>query len=276
MKKNYLYWTIAILITIIVIIYQRKTGPTYPKKADTTINGKNYSFKLPRSHGGNDPCEIKLELEDGNISGSIFYKLYPSNDDFVEVPLIRDRNVLFGHLPVQPKAGKLAYYVELYTLDNSYYLSEKNPVIIRFKGDVPFYFLIPHIIFMFLAMLLSTYTAILAIRKAESVRAFVNYTFWSLLIGGIILGPIVQKFAFGEFWAGVPFAWDLTDNKTLIAFIAWLIAFILNRKKQNLTSVIIASFILLVIFTIPHSMFGSELDPTTGAIKQGFIITNNF
>ena len=38
-----------------------------------------------------------------------------------------------------------------------------------------------------------------------------------LAVGGFILGPLVQNYAFGELWTGVPFGWDLTDNKTLIA-----------------------------------------------------------
>ncbi len=49
----------------------------------------------------------------------------------------------------------------------------------------------------------------------------------------MILGPIVQKYAFGELWTGIPFGWDLTDNKTLIAFLFWILAVIMNRKKER-------------------------------------------
>ena len=45
-----------------------------------------------------------------------------------------------------------------------------------------------------------------------------------LFAGGMILGPVVQNFAFGELWTSVPFSWDLTDNKTLVAFTFWIIA----------------------------------------------------
>ena len=83
------------------------------------------------------------------------------------------------------------------------------------------------------------------------------------------MGPIVQKYAFGEFWTGVPFGWDLTDNKTLIGFSAWLIAVIANWKKERPVYSIIAAILLLVIYSVPHSMFGSELDYNTGSIGQG-------
>ncbi len=43
-----------------------------------------------------------------------------------------------------------------------------------------------------------------------------------LVLGGFLLGPIVQKYAFGAFWTGWPFGEDLTDNKTAVAVLAWL------------------------------------------------------
>jgi hypothetical protein len=49
----------------------------------------------------------------------------------------------------------------------------------------------------------------------------------------MILGPVVQKFAFGEYWTGFPFGTDLTDNKTLIAFIGWIIALVAVFKSEK-------------------------------------------
>jgi len=105
--------------------------------------------------------------------------------------------------------------------------------------------------------------------KLDKARLYSLITFVLLLLGGMILGPIVQKYAFGEFWTGVPFGWDLTDNKTLIAFIAWIIALIVNRRKFHPGYIIAAALITLIIFSIPHSMFGSQLNPTTGIVTQG-------
>jgi hypothetical protein len=30
--------------------------------------------------------------------------------------------------------------------------------------------------------------------------------------------------------------------------------------------------VMLAVYSIPHSMFGSQLDPSTGKVIQGFII----
>jgi hypothetical protein len=90
-------------------------------------------------------------------------------------------------------------------------------------------------------------------------------------LGGMILGPAVQYYAFGDAWTGIPFAWDLTDNKTLLAFVFWILAVVMNIKKERPAYVILASLVMLAIYSIPHSMFGSQLDPSTGKVIQGFI-----
>ena len=48
MKKT-VYWILAIIITLALSVYQRMTGPTYPKKINVELNGQNYKVKLPRS-----------------------------------------------------------------------------------------------------------------------------------------------------------------------------------------------------------------------------------
>ena len=120
-------------------------------------------------------------------------------------------------------------------------------------------------------MFLANVSGLFAAFKIPQFKRYTTITLILMLIGGMIFGPIVQKFAFLEFWAGIPKGWDLTDNKTLIAFIAWIIAYLINRKNENRTSVIIASIVTILIFSIPHSMFGSELNRETGEVVQGFI-----
>ena len=83
----------------------------------------------------------------------------------------------------------------------------------------------------------------------------------------MILGPLVQKYAFGVYWAGFPFDWDLTDNKLLIAVIAWSIALILNIKKRNRFVTIIAAIVLIGVYSIPHSMQGSQYNYDQGKVE---------
>ena len=273
MKKG-IALILAIIITLSAAYYQRKTGPTHPKKETINISGEDYKIKLIRSHGGNENAEISLDLPE-DVEGVITYHKYPTNEGWVSCKMTRTDKGLIAELPHQPPAGKLEYYIKLFDVGNEVFNNSANPIIIRFKGTVPAYILIPHILFMFLAMLLSSFSGILALAKNADYKKFGVITLILLFAGGGILGPIVQKFAFGEFWAGVPFGWDLTDNKTLIALIGWGIAVFLNIKKERPVLTIVAAVILLAIYSIPHSMFGSELNPETGEVIQGFI-TNIF
>jgi hypothetical protein len=284
-RKRTILWISGIIITLVAAIYQKVTGPTYPKKEKITLNGKEYKLKLLRSHGGKDDAIIHLPITDNNISAKIYYKNFPEikseaykESDFSkgtkkETFLIWsfESKGIQAKLPHQLPAGKLMYYIKLTDKNGTKYLSKNEPVIIRFKGAVPAYVLIPHVIFIFLAMLLANITGLFAVFKIPKFKPYTVITFILITLGGMILGPVVQKFAFLEYWAGIPYGWDLTDNKLLIAFLAWLIAFILNRKKGNRTSVIIASVITIIIFSIPHSMYGSELNRETGKVVQGFI-----
>ena len=123
----------------------------------------------------------------------------------------------------------------------------------------------------FLAMLWANATGMLAAAKLP----FKKHLFIAISIyfaAGLIFGPLVQKYSFGAYWTGWPFGKDLTDNKVLISFLFWIIALIINIKKENRWSVIIAAVVMFLIYLIPHSMRGSELDPETGEVITGMIL----
>ena len=269
--KSAICWTIAILITLAAIFYQKVTGPTYAKKTGININGASYRFNLPRSHGGDNPCIIDLQVSDTAVTARLEYRKFPTNDAWEQKVLDRQGNDLITSLPHQPPAGKLEYRITLEKNNRKYLLNEGNSVIIRFKGDVPGAVLIPHIFFMFFAMLLSNLAGIMVLFNHKKYIFYGKLTLAVLFLGGLILGPWVQWYAFGEAWTGVPFAWDLTDNKTLVAFIFWGLAVIMNRKHKRPAYIVAASLIMLIVYSIPHSMFGSELNPETGKIIQGWI-----
>jgi hypothetical protein len=183
---------------------------------------------------------------------------------------------LTAFLPVQPAAGKLEYYIELQTFrkDDTQSLSTRtmlgyaDPLIIRFKSDVPAWALIPHILCMFISMLFGAYAFLCALGNMPQYRKYTLLSFWLLVLGGFVFGPIVQKYAFDIFWSGFPFGGDLTDNKTLFAAIALLVAVVTGKKKWNRWAVVVAMAVMFAIFSIPHSMRGSELNHQTGVIES--------
>ncbi len=255
------FWVLAFLITVSSAVYQRITGPSYALKGTAVIKDIQIKFRLPRSADTGKDHEFELRVPDPQIGGYIIYKRYKTADEWTRIPLIRKEDILGGRLPQQPPAGKLEYKVVLESDDGPLSLSGAHPIIIRFKGVVPTAVLIPHIIIMFLAMLFSTRAGLESLDRKSNPRKYALWAAGLLFVGGMIFGPLVQKFAFGTFWTGFPLGYDLTDNKTIIAMIGWIAAVIAGRRGKPARGWVLgAAIIMLVIFLIPHSLLGSELD----------------
>ncbi|MBK7104401.1 MAG: hypothetical protein IPH62_03860 [Ignavibacteriae bacterium] len=261
MKKNVLLWILAFVITALTAVYQRVTGPTYPITGELKLNNNEVIYKLNRTHGGLSDHEVKINVYDENISGDLFFKRYKTSDNWQKIPMRNNNGELSASLPHQPPAGKLQYFVEFNSQNKINKIPNDHPVIIRFKGDVPIYVLIPHIFAMFFGMLLSTRTGFEYFNDGKNIKKLTIWTLAFLIVGGFILGPIMQKFAFGEYWTGFPFGIDLTDNKTLITILGWIFAFIMYKKSRNPKLwAAFGAILLLIVYLIPHSVLGSELD----------------
>lgn len=252
---------LAFVLTVLTAVYQRMTGPTYPITGKVKIENKIIKYFLDRSHGGEDDHLIKINTDNENVSGILEWKRFKTSDFWTIDTMVYQKGYLTGLLPHQPPAGKLIYRISLSKNGESFNLNDGHPVVIRFKGDVPVFIIIPHVILIFMAMLFSTRTGLEFFNIEPNYKKLVYWTFGLLLLGGMIFGPIMQKYAFGAFWTGVPFGIDLTDNKTLIAVIGWIIALIAVKKSANPKKwIIFASILMFVVYLIPHSVLGSELD----------------
>lgn len=261
MKKTILFWTISILLTIFLAIYQRVTGPTYPIKGSFTLDGQTVKYDLPRSSDGAEHTFIKIKLSDPAVSGKVSWKRFKTNDAYSDIEMKLSNGQLEAELPKQPAAGKILYTIKLQKGNQSVSVPEGSPVILRFRDSVSPLIIIPHIVIIFLAMLLSTRAGLEYFSKEPKLRKYTIWTLVMLILGGFVFGPLMQYYAFGSFWTGVPFGFDLTDNKTLIALIVWLVVWYrLNKSKNPKRLVLIGAIVMFIVFLIPHSILGSELD----------------
>ncbi len=253
-------WVFSVIFTLAFIYYQRLTGPTYPVTVKTEIGGQYVKNKLLRTWECGSDAKIGIHVPDTSINGYIQFKRYNSYDVWYEARMDRNKDSLIAYLPDQPPAGKMEYKIILEKDGKRAPLTD-GTVILRYKGAVPGWILIIHIVLIFAAMLFSTRTGLEVLFSGKQVITYTRVTLILLLAGGLLLGPVIQKYAFGAFWTGWPVGNDLTDNKTAVAFIFWLIAFIQQqRKKKFRTWVIVAALVLIIMFLIPHSMWGSELN----------------
>lgn len=259
--KNFTLWTISVIFTMSFAVYQRMTGPTYPIKDNISIGNEEIAYKLIRTWGGSNDALVSINISKG-FEGIVEWRRFKSNDEWTTEKMTRNGDKLDFLIPHQPPAGKVMYNVYLIKNEKQYSL-QSEPTIIRFKGEVPSWIVILHVIFIFGAMLMSTRTGIEAIIKGDKVYTFTIITVFFWLIGGFIFGPIMQKYAFGEYWTGWPFGHDLTDNKSLVALIFWILAlFKLHKNRKNRWAPVLAAIMMIVVFLIPHSVLGSEIDHT--------------
>jgi hypothetical protein len=255
-------WALSFTLVAIVAIYQTVTGPTYPVRGKIKIGDNEIRFSLPRSHSSAEDAEVRLRAPDARISGIIETRRFPTNDPWERHDLERQGEDLVGHIPHQPPAGKVMYRIYLYGGRGPNWLTPE-PVTLRFKGDIPAPIIVPHVVLMFLAMLFSTRAGLEALLKRPHVLRLSRWTVISLAIGGLVLGPVVQKLAFGAYWTGWPLGRDVTDSKTIVALIFWALALWRLRKQRNANGwAVAASVVLLLVYMIPHSLLGSELDYT--------------
>jgi hypothetical protein len=266
MKKNRMtifLWLLSFILTLVLAIFQRVTGPTYPIRGSEEINGKVIGYKLLRSSTELQPLPVRIQAPE-EVAAWLSYKRYKTTDDWTEVPMKRQGEYLDGEIPGQPAAGKVEYTIRVKIGEENFLLNKSKSILARFKGEVPTWLLITHVILMFLGILYAIRTALEALRKEGNISSLAFWTLIFVFVGGLILGPIVQKYAFGSWWTGFPMGTDLTDNKTLIAFIAWLAAWFLKKKSK--WWLFAAAVLMIVVYLIPHSVMGSELDYQSGTM----------
>jgi hypothetical protein len=237
------------------------TGPSYPFAGSTHLKNGIVNYNLPRSHGGDSPAIIKIHSSDSTVHGYVEWKRYKTSDTWTRTSFLSTEGNLTAELPLQPQAGKLLYRVALYRGDEIAVIPGDEPLVIRFKGEVPLMILIPHIIAMFASMLLAARAGLEFFGSQSNLRKLTYWTIGFLLVGGFVFGPIVQQYAFGALWTGWPFGTDLTDNKTAVALLAWIaVGYALKKSRTPKTWALAASIITFIVFLVPHSMLGSEYD----------------
>jgi hypothetical protein len=224
-------------------------------------------YKLDRSEEQKNAL-VRIPAVEGNLSGWIEWRRHKTGDPWERVPMGQSEGFLTGEIPMQPPAGKLEYRVVLERGGAQGVIPADGPAVIRFKGNVPSWVLLPHILAMFLAMLLSTRAGLEIFASEPKVQRLTLWTIGLLLLGGMILGPIMQKYAFGAYWTGWPFGMDLTDNKTVVAVLAWLVAaWGMRRSARPARWAFGAAVVLFVVYLIPHSLLGSEIDYSKEAVR---------
>ncbi|HEY62688.1 MAG: hypothetical protein J7L73_01625 [Anaerolineales bacterium] len=276
---NVFLWFLAIILTIAMFTYQDKTGPTYPLTGDIQTSLGEVHFKFLRSETiGNSLKIMFLNPVPDGVTGFVQYRRYKSNDEWQTMPMNpvsfevshhgkTEKIAGFGaELPsLNERAGKYEYYVYLQVNDDEpLSITGDKPIYARYKGAVPTLIITIHVLIIFLSMMFALRTVFEAMIDGN-FKWMIWATLISFLFGAFLFGPWVQWYAFGVWWSGIPFGYDWTDNKVLLELVFWIYAAYANRgNRRDAKSVYFAGIATLLVYFIPHSLFGSEYDYRTG------------
>ena len=275
MKRIITIWSLTFLLTVGFLVWQKMSGPTYPVRARVDYGAGEFKVELLRTHSitGDMPVTIQVAgSDDANpgVTGTVIWHRFPTDEPWQRLPMVYDQGLLKAELPRQPMAGKLEYKVELVQGERHDHIPEVEAAVARFKGDVPGMVLIFHVTFMIFGMLFSTGAGMEALTGGTAVlKPLSRISFLFLFLGGLILGPVVQKYAFDAFWTGWPLGEDWTDNKLAVGALVWALAMWRTSKASRGNAagkwwVVLAAITIIIIYSIPHSIHGSTFDYETG------------
>lgn len=231
------------------------------------VDGKVVPYRFSRSHTARTPMKVAIRTDVPGLRFILSYRRFRTGDDWNSVAMDWDGDAYSAFIPGQPPAGKIEYRVFTGSDSHPEHLGPST-IVVRFKGKVPAVLLILHILFMMAGIVLCVRTGLESLREKPRLRTLMKSTLTALIGGGMIFGPLVQKYAFGDLWTGFPLGTDFTDNKTLLVVLFWIAAYFLYRRSR--WWVFAAAVLMIVITLIPHSMGGSELDYATGGMKNRF------
>ena len=137
MKKNILFWTLAVIITVGSAVYQRMTGPTHPLKGKVILANREIKYTLDRSCDTSTNYKLQIKTGDPSIVGFIIWKRYKTNDEWNKVQMNYIDGKLSGELPKQPMAGKLQYSVMLKSNASTVRLQENDQVLVHLHLFLP-------------------------------------------------------------------------------------------------------------------------------------------
>jgi hypothetical protein len=270
--RSWKYLLVALVFTLSAACYQRLTGPTHPKKFHIEMDNQDFIFKTLRSHETTAGAPIHVPAGLAAHQPKLVFKRYPTDDPWTKLAFQadpQDPSLLVAELPAQPAAGKVEYQIEV---EGKLY--PEQPVRLRYKDPVPNLILIPHVYSMFAALLFGAWAlleSVLMKRRKEplAIPTAVQLCTFFFILGGFLLGPIVQKYAFGEYWTGFPFGDDFTDNKVLFSVIFWLVACVFNFRRAHRPTAVLAAVLMFAAYLVPHSFGGSQFDYKENKVKTG-------
>jgi hypothetical protein len=268
---------IALLCTLVLLGAARRLTSGKPRDVHVEDGDVVLSFRTVTEHFGPGQPYLKVRLEAPSGSRIMLHYVTPDDPSVQKRGLVPIGNKQYSmYLPIRGIGSRVKYAFSLTRPDGSVVRVPEGEkyYVLKFKGKASGWAIAAHVVFMFGAFFFMTYALLGAIgilRKSEGKRRAVGAARWALLftfIGTWPLGLLLNWQTFGVLWEGYPFGRDVTDNKTQIVFVFWLVSLLLVRGSlmgrgeerdrlgpKGFAWAIVASFaVSLALYLLPHSL----------------------
>jgi|SRR3989338_2373823 len=199
---------------------------------------------------------------------------------------LKDGSTYVDYLPGLSKGERWFYYIEAEdTTNNILNIPERVKdaerqinFYVTFEGKPNRLLFISHIVLAITAVILWIHSVFYAVNYLTTKEKHnIRLAFYSVLYGTLFffifafpVGGYIAHQVFGQAWSGIPFGWDITDNKSLITFLYYVILIYLMKGefydseiwKGNVISdnnfsylTILGIILTIVVYNIPHSYF---------------------
>ncbi|HEY5132644.1 MAG TPA: hypothetical protein VII85_03060 [Candidatus Krumholzibacteriaceae bacterium] len=269
---------ISVIVTMVLLVAARWLSKGKPvdyavREAGMTL----YHRTVPAQIGPGQPL-IKMRVDPPLLLGIVVRWMEPPSKEIGARGLVRvEDNKYEVFLPDLGKGARIKYWITATNSEGTRVRVPKNPSkfgILAFKGPVSKRVLVAHIVCMFGAfffMVMSLFGAVGILRAREGKRGTVRSARWVLVcsfIGFVPLGMLLNHEVYGTIWEGYPFGRDITDSKTQVIFVLWLVSLLLVRgsfigggeEKDRLGptafawAIIVSFLVSLALFIVPHSI----------------------
>jgi len=279
------FWRIlfAFIFTLVLLGFARRV--TMVRSVHKTVEKSGIMIDhntVPKKEGEGD-AQIPVKVIGAN-EVKLFYKIEEREFRSVDMtPKEGKSDVFVASIPHHKKGTKAWYYIEaqnqIADKEIAVTLPDKNspnfkPILLKFEGHVSPYIILSHVFCNFAAIFFSVLAIFSAVdlKKGKSTLKksvlFSLFAFIFLFIGFFPLGWALNYFTFGSLWEAFPFGTDVTDNKSQITFLFWLVTLLLVKgtilgknpsknlvsEKTYSTMVIISFVVTVVMYLIPHSL----------------------
>lgn len=260
MKKT-LLWLLSLVITLSTIFYQRVIEPKKYVEGKAYFDQLEIPYKLPRYHEITSDCPVQLVVPDENILAYVEYRPYNSDDLWTRCAFKRKEEIITTYISPLPKSDVIEYRLVLFDNDRDLEISipKYGFVVMHWRHPVPTVFLVLHHVILYLALLFSLSTGLMAIISPHRPWKLALLTCLLFFLGGICLRAMVAKYSSGIWWSGFPVGDNFFENKMILIFLSWLTLFSFKIRDEIGKGWFIAtSLFTLIMFNIPNYWLNPE------------------